>query len=167
MKPQARLISLLCGIIFVFLFNNLVYSQTAAEEVLRIGEIKSGQAQERTLIVEQPDPNSGDLRLKFFTGETYERTEHAGILSEKDVKNLLSLFESFQSHMINTSPESYTEQIFTSEDGLLESGCFFSREFNDWMIYFELNKNQPDSFIFLSAEKVKEVVDLLRIEDRG
>lgn len=96
------------------------------------------------------------LETEYVKGYTSPKI---AFLDKDEVDGLIKSINIIKTKVLNTTPENYTEVIFTSRSGFT-FGCFFSE--GKWTIFMKFGKFGSDNSVYFPANELDAIVEVLQ-----
>lgn len=98
------------------------------------------------------------VRFSKETATRYTSDTKTAFLDADEIDALVFSIEIMKTKIIPSSPDSYTEVVFTSRSGF-SAGCYFDS--GKWTVFMKLERFDKDSYQYLQSEDIDSFASLL------
>lgn len=135
------------------------------KEFYEIGELNKGDIKFDVLMFHDviDGKSEGLLRVTTSRYTSIGEREFSGSLNYDELDGCIQSMQYIKNNIINTTPETYTEYIYRTVDGV-KIGAYWSKGKNEskWVVFIQSKTVSDDSMRTISVSDIDIVVDLLK-----
>ncbi len=124
-----------------------------------IGTVKDAKLQVLTLTDLISNAKVSGVRFEKETATRYSTDTKTAFLDQDEIDGLLKSINLIKTKVLPTTPESYTEVVFSSRSGF-SAGCYYDK--GKWTAFIKLERFDKDSYVYMQAEDFDALANLLQ-----
>lgn len=124
-----------------------------------VGTMKSAKLQVLTLTDLISNAKVSGVRFEKETATRYSTDTKTAFLDQDEIDGLIKSINLIKTKVLPTTPESYTEVVFSSRSGF-SAGCYYDS--GKWTAFIKLERLDKDSYVYMQAEDFDALAALLQ-----